>query len=76
MEPLASLINRKVMLPSQKTNYMVVEMHYLSQALRDQVGRVFVDEEWYAKQYPDVLQALKDGKIEDRFGALRSLWIL
>jgi hypothetical protein len=52
------------MLPSQKTNYMAVEMHYLSQALREQVGKVFVDEEWYANQYPDVLQAIKDGKIE------------
>jgi hypothetical protein len=64
MEPLASLINRKLMLPSQKTNYIAVEMHFLSHALRDQVGKIFVDEEWYATQHPDVLQAIKDGTIE------------
>jgi hypothetical protein len=64
MEPLAALINRKLMLPSQKTNYMAVEMHYLSHALRDQVGKIFVDEEWYAARHPDVLLAIKEGKIE------------
>ena len=64
MEPLAALINRKLMLPSQKTNYMAVEMHYLSHAMRDQVGKIFVDEEWYAAKHPDVLLAIKEGKIE------------
>ena len=64
MEPLAALINRKLMLPSQKTNYMAVEMHYLSHAMRDQVGRIFVDEEWYAARHPDVLLAIQEGKIE------------
>ncbi len=63
MEPLAALINQKLMLPSQKTNYIAVEMHYLSQALKCQVGRVFVDEDWYKTYYPDVIEALNSGEI-------------
>ena len=65
MEPLSALINRKLMLPSQKTNYIAVEMHYLSQVLKSQVGQVFVDEVWYKTRYPDVIDALKDGKISN-----------
>ena len=64
METWSALINKKLMLPSQKTNYIAVEMHYLSQALRDQVGQIFVDEEWYVAKYPDILAAINEGKIE------------
>ncbi len=64
MEPLSALINRKLLLPSQKTNYIAVETHFLSHALREQVGRIFVDEDWYAGKYPDVLLALGEGKIK------------
>ncbi len=63
MEPLAALINRKLLIPSQRTNYIAVEMHYLSQALRDRVGKIYVDEVWYVNRYPDVLVAIKEGKI-------------
>jgi hypothetical protein len=64
MEPLSALINRKVMLPSQKTNYIAVDMHYLSNALRDKVGQIFVDEAWYGERYPDILGAVQNGKLK------------
>ena len=64
METLATLVNKKLMLPSQKTNYIAVELFYLSHALRDNVGKIFVDEKWYADRYPDVLIALGDKKIK------------
>jgi hypothetical protein len=64
MDTWSALINRKIVLPSQKTNYVAVEMHYLSQALRGQVAEIFVDEEWYSTRYPDVLTAIEDRKIE------------
>ena len=65
MEPLSALINRKLMLPSQKTNYIAVEMHYLSQVLKSQVGEVSVDEVWYKTRYPDVIDPLKGGKLSN-----------
>jgi hypothetical protein len=65
MEPLSSLINRKLLLPSQRTNYMAVELTYLTQVLRPLIDRVFVDESWYTTRYPDVIPAIGEGKIED-----------
>jgi hypothetical protein len=63
MEPLSAMINRKLMLPSQKTNYIAVETHYLSQLLKKQISDVFVDERWYVSRYPDVVGALTGGDL-------------
>lgn len=63
MEPFSTLVNKRIMLPSQKTNYIAVDTHYLSQVLRDKVGEVFVDENWYGVRYPDVFEALDSGDI-------------
>ena len=64
MEPLSAMINKRLLLPSQKTNYIAVEMHYLSQILKDRIREVFVDERWYISRYPDVVDALKKGNLE------------
>ena len=63
MEPLSAFINKKLMLPSQRTNYIAVETHYLSHALRDQVAQIYVDEAWYSSRYSDVLDAINDGRV-------------
>ena len=64
MEPFSTLINKRIMLPSQKSNYIAVDTHYLSQIFQDRVGQIFVDESWYMGRYPDVIEALDAGKIK------------
>ena len=61
METFATLVNRKILLPSQKTNYVGVEMHFLSLLLADRLHSVPIDEEWYLWRYPDVVSAIRTG---------------
>ena len=63
METLATLINRKILILSSKTDLIGVEMHFLTQVLKGMVGQIFVDEDWYTKRYPDVVTALHSSKI-------------
>ena len=63
MEPFSTLINRKLMLPSQRTNYVAVEITYLSLILRPVISQILIDEIWYSGQYPDVISAVSEGKI-------------
>jgi hypothetical protein len=58
------LVNKKIMLPSQKTDYIAVDTHYLSHALKEKIGQILVDEKWYLNQYPDVTEALASGNIK------------
>ena len=61
METFATLVNKKVLLPSQKTTYIGVEMHFLSVILADRLKTVVVDEAWYLRRYPDVVPAIRKG---------------
>ncbi len=76
VESYATLINRRLLLPSQRTSYIAVEPHYLLRCLRPDIVRIHVDETWYCRQYPDVVEALAEGKIAsarehyERFGYL------
>ncbi len=63
LEPYATLINKKILLPSQKTNYIAAETHFLVVALKPQIERIFIDENWYLIQHPDVRVAIKDGVV-------------
>ena len=65
METFATLINRKVLLPSQKTNYIGVEMHFLSVVLADRLRAIRIDDEWYLRRYPDVVAAIRKGLCTD-----------
>jgi hypothetical protein len=64
MESYAALINRKILLPSQKVNYIGVEMHFLAQALKKEVEKIYVDENWYLDKYLDIGAAVKAGKVK------------
>ncbi len=61
METFATLVNRKILLPSQKTNYIGVEMSFFSMVLADRIRNIRVDEEWYLNRYPDILGAISLG---------------
>jgi hypothetical protein len=61
METFAALVNQRILLPSQKTNYMAIETSYLVTVLAPRVRDIKVDEIWYLQQYPDVVAAINEG---------------
>ena len=61
METFATLINRKVLLPSMRSNYVGVDMHFLSVILASELVAIRVDEAWYLARYPDVVSAIDQG---------------
>src|ERR1700733_14200982 len=63
MERFSTLLNRKLMVPSQRANYMAVDTDYLCQILRPVISQIDVDEEWYRNKYPDVQAAISEGKV-------------
>jgi len=56
--PFATLINRKVLIPSSRTNYYVVDKSHFIDLMRPILRQIYVDEEWYTRFYPDIEQAL------------------
>jgi hypothetical protein len=65
MEPLAALANRKMILPSTREDYLIVEKAYLIDLFRPVVSRIVVDVDWYSGKYPDVRSAIGAGVIPD-----------
>ena len=65
MESYSTLMNRKLVFPSTRDEYVIVEKAYLSQALFPRISHIFIDEVWYSSRYPDVLSAIGAGKIKD-----------
>lgn len=61
METFAALVNRRVLVPSQKTNYVAIEMNFLSTVLASRIGKIEVDESWYLERYPDIVGAIARG---------------
>jgi hypothetical protein len=64
IESYATLINKKILLPSQKTNYIAAETHFLVVALRSRIEQIFVDEAWYLAKYPDIQSAISSGVVK------------
>ena len=62
-ETYATLLNRRVLVPSHKTDYVAVEKHHLVALLEPHVRQIHVDEGWYVAQYPDVQDAIRRGEI-------------
>ena len=63
MNTYANLINRKLIVPSQKTSYLAVDMHYFSRAHGALVKQIAFDEGYYLSRYPDIGDAIKAGTI-------------
>jgi hypothetical protein len=64
LESYATLINKRLIIPTQRTNYIAVETHFLVVALQKQVESIHFDENWYLTRYPDIQIAIHDGKIK------------
>jgi hypothetical protein len=59
----ASLINRKLIVPSSKKPFLAVDEHFIAQLLMPGLEKIHVDEEWYLVAYPDVSAAIKRGVV-------------
>jgi len=62
--PFATLINRKVLIPSSRTNYYVIDKNHFVDLMKPILRQIYVDEEWYIQFYPDIEQALS-GRVVD-----------
>jgi hypothetical protein len=61
-EPYASLLNKKIIIPSQKTPYLAVEKVFLLDLMAAFVATIYVDEPWYLGHSPDVGEAIAMGE--------------
>jgi hypothetical protein len=59
----ATLINRKLLVPSSKKPFLAVDEHFLGQLMKPRLEKIYVDEEWYLRTYPDVNAAIMSGVV-------------
>lgn len=59
----ASLINRKLIVPSSKKPFVAVDEHFLALLLMPHLERIDVDESWYLSTYADVGAAIERGVV-------------
>lgn len=59
----ASLINRKLIVPSSKKPFLAVDEHFIAQLLLPRLEKIHVDEAWYLNAYPDISAAIKRGVV-------------
>ena len=57
----ATLLNKKLVVPSAKTPYVAVDRTFFTHLLAHGVGGVHVDEAWYFERSPDVREAVERG---------------
>jgi hypothetical protein len=58
----ATLLNKKLVVPSQKTSYVAVDRHHFALLLGPHIERIRLDSDWYLKQYTDVRDAIDRGE--------------
>ena len=61
----ATLVVKKLLLPSEKTKYVAVERGFLADVLRNRLEQIRVDEEWYLDGNPDVRDAVRSGVVKN-----------
>jgi hypothetical protein len=59
------MLNRKIFVKSTNSKYIGVEQSFLAIQLREFVGTILVDQEWYLKTNPDVTEAIESGLYND-----------
>ena len=59
----ASLINRKLIVPSVRKPFVGVDEHFVTQLLMPSLEKIRVDEPWYLAKYPDVREAIDRGVV-------------
>ena len=61
----ATLINQRLVIPSNKKPFLAIDSHFIQKLLEPWVRRIRFDEAWYIGAYPDVQTAIEDGQIAD-----------
>ncbi len=59
----ASLINRKLIMPSTRKPFVGIDEHFMAQLLMPSLEMIRVDEAWYVEYYPDVRDAIAGGLV-------------
>ena len=54
----ASLLNQKILIQANSSDYFGVDQYFLKECLRPLIDRIALDQQWYLKRYPDVKQAI------------------
>jgi hypothetical protein len=60
----ATLVNQKILMPSQRTNYIAVDKNHLVDFLKPVLREIALDADWYVRNHPDVAQAISEGAVE------------
>ena len=63
VESYATLINRKIAIPSTSTNYVAVDRHFFNIVMKHIVSLIEVDEAWYRDRNPDISEAVRLGLV-------------
>ena len=58
-----SLVSRRILIPSERTNLVAVDKYFLVSLLKNQVERIYFDQEFYFAKYPDIREACESGKV-------------
>jgi len=59
----ASLLNRKLIVPSARKPFVGVDEHFVTELLMPSLEQIRVDEAWYLNRYPDVREAIERGVV-------------
>jgi hypothetical protein len=59
----ASILNRKLVLPSDTVSYLSVNEHFMLELMLPLVDKIRVDEKWYLAAYSDVGAAVAAGTV-------------
>lgn len=60
----ATLLNSKILVPSQRTNYIAVDKNHLVDFLKPLLREIDLDANWYVNNHPDVAQAISEGAVQ------------
>jgi hypothetical protein len=61
----ASLINQKLVILSNSSEYVALDWHFFKETLRPFIGGIRVDPDWYETTYPDVKEAIGKKIVRD-----------
>lgn len=61
----AGLLNRKIITPSSKDQYVEVDKFFLFNCMGPLLEKVKIDEKWYLKMYPDIQSAIASRVVRD-----------
>ena len=59
----ATLINKKIVIPSSSTSYLAVDQHFFFELFANVLKNAYVDEIWYMERYPDIRDASERGVV-------------